>query len=60
MTEAAPSASGTAAGAAYDPGAHTVNEVIAYADAHPGEVDAILAAERAGKARTTLIEALGG
>lgn len=41
--------------AAFDPSDHTGPDVIAYAKAHPDEVAAILAAERAGKARTTVL-----
>lgn len=43
---------------AYDPGVHTVDEVLAYADAHPDEVGAIIAAEEAGKNRSTLLDKL--
>jgi hypothetical protein len=43
----------------YDPGEHTVDEVIAYAEAHPDEVDDIIAAEEAGKGRVTLLDRLG-
>jgi len=51
---------GVAADAAsFDPGEHTVAEVEAYAADHPDELDAIVAAERAGKNRTTLLTALG-
>lgn len=60
---AAPTPTGSSATApaeAYDPGAHTVAEVTDYAAAHPDEVPAILAAEQAGKNRTTLVAALGG
>jgi hypothetical protein len=42
----------------FDPGAHTVAEVEAYVDDNPDEVDAVLAAEKAGKNRVTLVEAL--
>jgi hypothetical protein len=41
--------------AGFDPGEHTVAEVQDYIAAHPGEVDAVLAAEAAGKNRTTLV-----
>ena len=44
----------------YDPDEHTVSEVEAYVADHPDERDAILAAERAGKNRRTLIAALEG
>jgi len=43
---------------AYDPGAHTVDEVLAYADEHPDEVDQIIRAEEAGKHRSTLLDQL--
>jgi hypothetical protein len=39
----------------FDPGEHTVAEVQEYLAAHPGETDAVLAAEKAGKARATLV-----
>lgn len=42
----------------YDPGDHTVDEVAEYASQHPDEVDAILAAEREGKDRSTLTSQL--
>lgn len=45
-------------GAAFDPDDHTVAEVEAYVADHPDERDDILAAERAGKNRSTLIAAL--
>jgi hypothetical protein len=44
---------------AFDPGEHTVAEVEAYAAEHPDELDAIIAAESAGKNRSTLLTALG-
>jgi hypothetical protein len=43
---------------AYDPAEHTVDEVLAYAEEHPDEVDDIAAAEEAGKNRTTLLDKL--
>lgn len=43
----------------YDPGAHTVAEVTAYIAEHPDEEEAILAAEAAGKNRTTLVGEIG-
>lgn len=46
--------------APYDPGAHTVAEVEAYVTAHPDERAAVLAAEKAGKNRATLVAALEG
>jgi hypothetical protein len=42
----------------YAPGDYTVAEVEAYVDAHPDELDDVLAAEREGKARATLLSAL--
>jgi hypothetical protein len=44
---------------AYDPGAHTVARVLEYAAAHPDERNQIVAAEKAGKNRTTLLNQLG-
>jgi len=44
--------------AAFDPGAHTVAEVIDYADIHPDEVQALYDAEVAGRNRVTLLTAL--
>ena len=51
-------AEATGNGGAYDPGAHTVDEVLAYAADHPDEVNAIAAAEEAGKNRSTLLDRL--
>lgn len=48
------------AGEPYDPGSHTTAEVLAYVDAHPDEADAVLAAEQAGKNRSTLVNQLSG
>jgi hypothetical protein len=45
-------------GEAYDPGDHTVAEVIAYAAEHPDQLDDIEAAETSGKARSTLLAGL--
>ena len=42
----------------FDPGAHNVEEVLAHVAEHPTEREAVLAAETAGKARKTVIEAL--
>lgn len=44
-----------AASEAFDPGEHTVAEVHDYLAEHPDQTDAVLAAEQAGKARTTLV-----
>jgi hypothetical protein len=41
--------------AGFDPGAHTVADVEAYMAEHPDERDAVLDAERAGKARVSLV-----
>lgn len=46
-------------GGGFDPGQHTVSEVLAYLADHPDETDAIRAAEETGKARSTLLDALG-
>jgi hypothetical protein len=43
---------------AYDPGVHTVDDVLAHADAHPDQVQALYDAEMNGKSRTTLIDGL--
>lgn len=42
----------------FDPSEHTGPQVIAYANDHPAERERLLAAERAGKARSTVINAL--
>lgn len=47
-------------GGDFDPTDHTVDDVKAHVDANPDELDAILAAEQAGKARVTLVEWLEG
>lgn len=44
----------------FDPAAHTVTEVIGYAEDNPDQIEEILAAEQAGKARTTLTSHLEG
>ena len=46
---------GGAAPLGFDPGEHTVAEVEAYLAEHPDETDTVLAAEAAGKNRTTLV-----
>jgi len=43
-------------GGAYNPGDHTVDEVKGYVIEHADELDAIYAAEQAGKARSTLLD----
>lgn len=40
----------------FDPGTATVADVQAHVEANPGERQAVLDAERAGKNRTTLVE----
>lgn len=40
----------------YDPATHTVAEVQSYVTEHPEERAAVLAAEKAGKARTSLLD----
>ena len=42
----------------FDPGEHTVEEVVEYVADHPDELEAVLVAERAGKARVTLLAVL--
>jgi len=44
----------------YDPGAHTVPEVEDFANEHPEQLEEIIAAEEAGKARVTLLSYLEG
>jgi hypothetical protein len=53
-----PSPEQTAGGGSYDPGEHTVAEVLAYVAEHPDQADQVRAAEQDGKARTTLLDAL--
>lgn len=43
---------------AFDPSAHTVDDVISHVEDHPDELAAVLAAEKTGKARVTLLAAL--
>jgi hypothetical protein len=47
-----------AEGEEFDPSGYTIDQVLAYVDANPDEVDSVLAAEEAGKARSTLITQL--
>jgi hypothetical protein len=42
-------------GPQFDPSAHTVAEVLAFIEAHPETAEAVLAAEREGKARKSLL-----
>lgn len=51
-TEESPEESSTE----YDPGAHTVAEVLAYMAEHPDEADAVRAGEAAGKNRKGIVE----
>jgi len=44
----------------YDPAAHTVTEVIGYVEDNPDQLEDVIAAERAGKDRVTLITHLEG
>lgn len=44
----------------FDPGEHNIDDVQTHVEANPDELDAILAAERDGKNRSTLIEWLEG
>lgn len=39
----------------FEPGKHSVAEVLEYLDAHPDETDAVIAAERDGKNRPTIV-----
>ena len=48
-------ADGTGENSTYDPGEHTVAEVEQYLAEHPEETEAVLAAERAGRARKGLV-----
>lgn len=43
---------------AFDPGAYTIPDVLAYVDAHPDELAAVRDAEYNGKARVTLLDEL--
>lgn len=42
----------------FDPGEHTVDDVVLYVDEHPDQLDAVFNAEQAGKARSTLLSQL--
>jgi len=42
----------------YDPGEHTVADVVQHVTDHPDELEAVIAAETAGKNRTTLLSQL--
>ena len=43
---------------AYDPGQHTVTEVLAHVEQHPDQAQTIRDAEADGKARSTLLTGL--
>jgi hypothetical protein len=45
-------------GAVPDPASMTVEEALSYAREHPGDVETLVAAEKAGKNRTTLVSGL--
>lgn len=47
------------AAASIDPSSMSVGDVLAHAEAHPNEAAAILSAEMAGKARKSIVVALG-
>lgn len=44
----------------FDPGEHTVNEVLAHVDANPEDHERVLASEKAGKDRSTIVDHLEG
>lgn len=52
----APEDVAAAASSAYDPSAYKVGEVLEYLEANPDQVDAVKAAEEAGKGRTTILD----
>jgi len=54
--ETVESADADESGEAYDPSAHTVDEVLAYVAEHPDEADAVYRAESSGKARVTILD----
>jgi hypothetical protein len=47
-------------GGTFDPGEHTVQDVLSHVERHPDDRDAIVKAERRGKGRTTLLDSLTG
>lgn len=51
-------ASGDGGSDGFDPSAHTIDEVLSHLDDHPDEAGTVLAAERTGKDRTTLVAEL--
>jgi hypothetical protein len=56
--DAADAGEGDAEAAAFDPADHTINEVLAYLEDHPDDLEAVIAAEGQGKARSTLLAQL--
>jgi hypothetical protein len=44
---------------AFDPSKHSVKGVLAYVEEHPDEAEGIYQAEASGKARSSLLSALG-
>jgi len=58
VEDAAPAAPAPAEAASFDPAEHNVKDVLAHVEAHPEDLAAVLAAEQAGKQRTTLLDAL--
>lgn len=46
-------------GVGFDPSEHSVKGVLAYVDKHPDEGESIYNAEASGKARSSLLSALG-
>jgi hypothetical protein len=53
--DAGPARPGPSSTKSFEPGDHTVAEVEEYLEANPDQRDAVLKAERKGKARATLI-----
>lgn len=49
-------ASESVASEKFDPGDHNIDEVKSYVDDHPDEVQAVYDAEKAGKARVSLLD----
>lgn len=58
MTARSSGTDNDAAAGTYDPAAHTVAEVVAYVETNPDQLQAVYAAEQAGKNRSTLLSAL--
>lgn len=55
-----PQSAGDEEDGGFDPGDYTVTEVIGYVEDNPDELEAVIAAEQAGKDRVTLISHLEG